>query len=38
MTEENNNDNNDVLKQKFDVAVEEVKTAGEWSKAITNDR
>ena len=34
----NNNDNNDVLKQKFDVAVEEVKTAGEWSKAITNDR
>ena len=38
MTEENNNDNNDVLKQKFDVAVEEVKTAGEWSKAITNGR
>ena len=28
----------DALKQKFDAAVEEVKTAGEWSKAIPNDR
>jgi diazepam-binding inhibitor (GABA receptor modulator, acyl-CoA-binding protein) len=28
----------DALKQKFDTAVEEVRTAGEWSKAIPNDR
>ena len=26
------------LKKKFDTAVEEVRTAGDWSKAISDDR
>ena len=26
------------LKKKFDTAVEEVKTAGDWSKAIPSER